>query len=35
MFHLPLTVAVLHNLVAALLLLSVIYVNYVLWRRQY
>jgi len=34
-FHLPLTVAVLHNLVAALLLLSVIYVNYVLWRRQY
>jgi len=25
----------LHNLVAALLLLSVIYVNYVLWRRQY
>jgi len=35
MLHLPLPVAVGHNGVAALLLLSVIYLNNLLWRRQH
>ncbi len=34
LFHLPLLVAVLHNAVAALLLVTVIYVNYRLWPRH-
>ncbi len=34
-FHLPLVVAVAHNAVAALLLLSVIQVNFLLWRQQH
>lgn len=33
--HLPLPVAVAHNAVAALLLLSMVYVNYLLWRRRH
>jgi len=33
--HLPLPIAVAHNAVAALLLLSLVYVNFLLWRRQY
>jgi len=32
--HLPLAVAVAHNAVAALLLLSIVYVNFLLWQRQ-
>lgn len=35
LLHLPLPVAVAHNGVAALLLLSIVYVNYLLWQRQY
>jgi len=35
LLHLPLAVAVAHNAVAALLLLSLVYVNFLLWRRQY
>ncbi len=34
LFHLPLLVAVLHNAVAALLLVTLIYVNYRLWPRH-
>lgn len=34
-FHLPLGIAVAHNAVAALLLLSVIQVNFLLWRQQH
>lgn len=34
-FHLPLGIAVAHNAVAALLLLSVIHVNFLLWRQQH
>ncbi len=34
LFHLPLLVAVLHNAVAALLLVTVLYVNYRLWPRH-
>lgn len=33
--HLPLPIAVAHNAVAALLLLSLVYVNFLLWRRQH
>lgn len=33
--HLPLPVAVAHNAVAALLLLSLVYVNFLLWRRRH
>ena len=35
LFHLPLPVAVAHNAVAALLLLSLVYGNYLLWQRQH
>lgn len=35
LLHLPLPLAVAHNAVAALLLLSMVYVNYLLWQRQY
>jgi len=33
-FHLPLAVAVLHNLGAAIMLVGVVIVNYMLWRQQ-
>ena len=35
LLHLPLGVATAHNGVAALLLVSLIYLNYRLWRRQH
>ena len=35
LLHLPLLVAVAHNAVAALLLLSLINASYLLWRRHY
>ena len=35
LLHLPLTVATAHNGVAALLLVSLIYLNYRLWRQPY
>lgn len=34
LLHLPLPVAVAHNAVAALLLLSIVYVNFLLWRQR-
>ncbi|PMH03466.1 COX15/CtaA family protein [Vibrio splendidus] len=33
-FHLPISVAVLHNLVAALLLVTMVVTNFVVWQRQ-
>ena len=35
LLHLPLGVATAHNGVAALLLVSLVYLNYRLWRQQY
>jgi cytochrome c oxidase assembly protein subunit 15 len=34
LFHLPISVAVLHNLVAALLLVTMVVTNFVVWQRQ-
>ncbi|MFL7052275.1 COX15/CtaA family protein, partial [Vibrio cyclitrophicus] len=33
-FHLPILVAVLHNLVAAMLLISMVVTNFVVWQRK-
>jgi cytochrome c oxidase assembly protein subunit 15 len=33
-FHLPISVAVLHNLVAAMLLISMVVTNFVVWQRK-